>query len=342
MKRIIYFGCSLLLMTALASPTFARAVAAVQDDATRYTEFFNEENPQKKAELGEKFLADFKKSQWVDAVYRTTVSKYYEAGNWAKVIALVAQMEQLSPETTPANKGPIYARGMDAALKTNNAAQTIAFGDKVLAIAPDDLNTLITLSSTIPVAMPQDKAAIDKAEGYATRAIAVLGKMDAKSLGLSEADWAKQKVAIEGTLHNTLGSIYFNKGDYDKAVEELQNATKINAKDGASWYLLGLAFNQQYAVEAKTYQDAVKESNDLIKSKSDRALIEDSQARVSALQDAAREKRDQAIAALATSVACGGTTKDPAMAQLTKLWSTKNNGSTDGLNEFINSKKPAQ
>jgi tetratricopeptide (TPR) repeat protein len=166
--------------------------------------------------------------------------------------------------------------------------------------------------------------------------------MDGKSVGMSDAEWAKQKTGIEGSLHNTLGSIYFNKQDYDKAVDELTAATKDMPKDGPSWYLLGLAYNQQYISQQKPYQEAVNKSNAAIKAKEDQALIEESKATALALEQVLRDKREQAIDALATAVACGGTTKDPAMDQLKKLYTTKNNGSTDGLDQLINSKKPAQ
>jgi tetratricopeptide (TPR) repeat protein len=166
--------------------------------------------------------------------------------------------------------------------------------------------------------------------------------MDAKSLGLSEADWAKQKIGIEGTLHNTLGSIAFNKHEYDKSVDELGSATKLMPADGNSWYLLGFSYYQQSQNMTKDAINAINQVNDMKKKKEDKAMIDEASATADALQDAAREKRELALSAFATSVNCGGTTQQPAMQQLTKIWQTKNNGSTDGLQDFIKSKKPAQ
>ena len=127
---------------------------------------------------------------------------------------------------------------MNAAQQSNNAAQTIALGDKVLSIAPDELNTLITLSSTIPAVSQQDKVAIGKAETYATKALTLVASLDPKSIGLSDADWAKQKSGIEGTLHTTLGQIALNNQELPKAEEQLNLALKAMPKEGGAWYLL--------------------------------------------------------------------------------------------------------
>jgi tetratricopeptide (TPR) repeat protein len=338
MKRMTFFGCSLLMATLLVNPAMARPVAVVQDDGTRYTEFFSEQDAARKAAMGEKFLEEFKNSTYVDAVYRTIVPIYYKANNWAKVMELADKLETLDPEAEAKNKAQIYALAMDAARRTNNIQQIIGFGEKVLAIAPDDVITLYTLATTIPNAMPNDKAAIQKAETYANKGIAALEKADAQSLGMNETD----KVSIQGALHNTLGGIFFNRQDYEKAVEQLTTATKLTPMDGSSWYLLGFSYSQQAIDMGKKTQEAVSQYNDGVRTHADRVLLDELKATQGALEEAYYDKRDQAMDALATAVNCGGTTKDAAMTQLTKLWTAKNNGSTAGLNDFIKSKKPGQ
>jgi len=339
MKRKANLGWSLLLMAVFAIPTVARA--QTQDEGTAYANYYAEPDMKTKAAMGEKFISDFKTSQYADAVFRGIIQINSKLNNFPKVIELAGTTEQRFPSMKPEDKAQVYSYAMQAAQQSNNGAQTIAFGEKVIAIAPEDLNTLLTLSSTIPYVMPKDAAAIAKAEQYAQKGMVVLAKFDPKAVGLSDADWAKQKVGIEGSFHNTLGSIYFNKADYDKAADELQAATKCTPKDGSSWYLLGLAFNQQYASQGKTYTEAVEKSNAAIKTK-DQVLIEEGKATVAALEQNLREKRDQAIDALATAVALGGATQEQAMAQLKKLYANKNNGSTTGLDQLITSKKPAQ
>jgi tetratricopeptide (TPR) repeat protein len=340
MKRITYFGCA-VLMSGMLATAFARPLMA-QDDGNRYTEFFAEQDPARKAAIGEKFLADFKDSTYTDGVYRTTVSIYYKLNNWPKVLDLAGKMDQLDPAIEAKNKPQIFSMAMDAAQKSNNVPQILVFGEKILGVLPDELNALITLSSTIPYASPNDAAAVDKAAGYATRGLTVVGKMDAKSLGLSDADWARQKTGIEGSLHNTLGSILFNKHEYDKAIEELLVATKLMPADGNSWYLLGFSYYMQFNDLVKKTNDAFNEYNEMVRKRVEQAIRDEAKGTADAFQDASRDKREQAMAALAIAYNCGGTTQQPAMQQLTKIWQGKNNGSTDGLQDFIKSKKPAQ
>jgi tetratricopeptide (TPR) repeat protein len=334
MKRTAYLGSSLLVMMVLLIPNFAWA----QADGDAYRAYYAEENPAQRAALGEKFLQDFKTSTYTDAVYRQTVSAYYQLNNFQKVVALAEKVEDYSPSATPPQKAKVYAMGMDAAQKLNNASLAVTYADRVLKVAPEDLNALITLASTLSVTAPQDKAAQEKAEAAATKGLGVLGKMAGADVGLSDADWAKQKVAIAGTLHSTLGSIYFNRGDYDKAVESMTEATKATPKDGGAWYILGLAVNQQAQAAIKKYTASVDQTNTMIKNRADSLAIEESKATTEALQEVARAKRDEAMDALATSVACAGPTAQPAKSQLDKLYQQKN-GSMDGLDQLITQKQ---
>jgi tetratricopeptide (TPR) repeat protein len=340
MKRIIYFGCA-VLMTGMLATAFAKPLMA-QDDGNRYTEYYAEADQARKAALGEKFLADFKDSTYTDGVYRATVTIYYKLNNWPKVLDLAGKMDQLDPSIEAKNKPQIFSIALDAAQKSGSVPQILNFGEKILTLLPEDLNALIVLSSTLLYSSPNDAAAVDKAAGYATRGLAVVEKIDAKAVGLSEAEWGKQKTGIQGTLHTTLGSIAFNKKDYDKSVEELTTATKLVPNDGNSWYLIGFSYYMQTQELIKKTQDAFNEMNDMIKKHADKALIDEAKGTAEAFQDASREKREQAMAALAVAVNCGGTTQQPAMQQLMKIWQSKNNNSTDGLQDYIKSKKPAQ
>src|SRR6185436_3624451 len=116
-----------------------------------------------------------------------------------------------------------------------------------------------------------------------------------KSLGLTDAAWAQQKSGIQGSLHTTLGSIAFNKKDYDKSIEELTASTKLVPNDGTSWYYLGFSYYMQNQAMAKQALEAIDQTNAQIRSRADKALIDESRATADALQDAAREKQDKAL-----------------------------------------------
>jgi tetratricopeptide (TPR) repeat protein len=339
MRRTAYLGCSLLMVSALMVPSLGWAQAPPNSDDA-YRDFYAQQDPQKKAQMGEKFLTDFKDSQYKDPVYRTLITIYEKASNWNKVIEVATKIDQWLPAATPQTKASTYAKAMTAAQQSNNAAQTISFGEKVLAIAPNDVNTLITLATTIPRALPTDAAgktaSLEKAQKYATQSLAEVGKLDAKSAGLSEADWTAFRSTTEGTLHSTLGEISYDRMEYDKAIEEFTTAIKTLPKDGTSWYLMGLSLDQQGNALTKRYLDAVKATNEAVSAHADKVQIDDMKAQSDGLEQALRAKREEAINALASAVAFGVETARP---RLQTLYKTKNNDSLDGLDQLIASKK---
>src|SRR5262249_25298312 len=95
MRRTGYLGLSLLLILVLvvsALPGFGQAAQARQPQAKTQPEYnaylalFNEKDPAKKAELGEKFITDFKESDFVANAYRMILGGYAGTNNWPKVM----------------------------------------------------------------------------------------------------------------------------------------------------------------------------------------------------------------------------------------------------------------
>jgi len=353
MRRTAYLGLSLALMMfvlviAPAPAIFGQAPAMKSKaEYDAYNAAYTEKGPAKKAELSETFLNNFKDS---DVSFRTNayimmVKGYADAQNFPKSMETASKVTEVVPNMAPDKQAQIYSIGMDSAAKSDNIPKVIEFGDKVLALVPEDANTLITLSSLIPERLPTDeagkKAALDKAEQYATKAQAVVAKIfgGAKPASVSDADWTNQKNGIESTLHANLGFIALNRQNYDKSVEEYEKVVKINPKDGIAQFRLGLSYSGQATAVGKTYLTAVDEANNAIKNNADAAQVADLKAKADTLGTDAGKKRDQAIETLATAVALGGVVAQPARDQLVKLYQLKN-GSTDGLDQLINSKKP--
>src|SRR3954469_10671001 len=94
MRRTCYLGLSLLLIVALGAPAFSQAPAAATPqpqaktpaEYNAYKAVYDEQNPAKKAELAEKFMADFKESELTGQTYTMLVGAYSRAQNWAKVM----------------------------------------------------------------------------------------------------------------------------------------------------------------------------------------------------------------------------------------------------------------
>src|SRR6185295_3676655 len=92
MKRTSYLGVSLFLMFALvvsALPGFGQEKtpqAKTRPEYDAYLALYNEKDPAKKAALGEKFITDFKESDYIPNAHNYIIGGYAGAKNWAKVI----------------------------------------------------------------------------------------------------------------------------------------------------------------------------------------------------------------------------------------------------------------
>ena len=348
MKRTGYQGLSVsivlvLALVAAALPGFGQAAQAKQPQAKTQAEYnaykalYDEQNPQKKAELGEKFLTDFKESDFIGNTYTMIVGAYTRAQNWAKVID-AADRAAASPVADNKLKAFAYANAMVAAQNMNQIDRVLSYGDKVLAIDPNDLNTMITLSAAIPAKLPPDepgrKAALDKAEGLGRKALAGIQPL----LAQAPPETKKQIAQIEQQLHGTLGLIAYNRPDYTKSIEEYEAALKGNAKDDVAHFYLGADYQALTAQASRVYQDAIKAENDAKIRKDDQPTIDDLAAKRQGLENDVREKRDKAIEEYAIATAIGGVVAQDAKNALQKLWQAKND-SLNGMDEFIAQKK---
>ncbi|PYS56294.1 MAG: hypothetical protein DMG13_00180 [Acidobacteria bacterium] len=345
MRRVGYLGLSLFLILALGAPAFSQqAQARTPAEYNAYVAFYNEQNPQKKAELGEKFLAENKDSDFVPQGYQMLIGAYARAQNWAKVMDAAERTAAL-PKAEDKLKAFAYANAMVAAQQTNNFDKTVEYGDKVLAIEPNDLNAMVVLATTIPERLPPNeaakKAAMEKAAALATKALEGVKQFftQPKPPNVPEPQWNQQRADLEGQLHAALGFIAFNRQDYANAAQEFQTAFKSTPKDGVSHYRLGLVFQTQASAASKALLEAINAENDAKKARRDQPVIDELVAKRQGIETDAREKRDKAIDELATSVAIGGVVAQPARDALERLYKVKNNDSLEGLDQLIAQKK---
>src|SRR5262249_35790106 len=259
MKRTAYLGFSLILIPAFALVGFGQArqpQIRSQAEYGAYMDMFNEQDAQKKAALGEKFLKNWKESDFIPQTHRAIVGAYSKAQNWDKVME-AADRAATSAGADNTLKAFVYGNAMMAAQNSNNLDKVISYGDKVLAIAPDDVDTMMVVSAAIPMKLPADgaakNAALDKASTLATKALAALQPAIAQAQ-------AAQKPALlqaEGQLHGTLGLVAYNRPDHKKAVEEYEAAVKGTPKDDLIRYYLGASYSALTSQASKDFQAAV-------------------------------------------------------------------------------------
>jgi hypothetical protein len=348
MKRTGYLGLSLLLILALtvcSGTAFGQAAAAqakqpqakTQAEYNAYKAIYDATAPAQKAELGEKFLTEFKESDFIANTYTMIIGAYTRAQNWAKVID-AADRAVASPVADDKLKAFSNASAMVAAQNMNNVDKVISYGDKVLALDPSDLNAMITLSAVIPAKLPADAAgktaALDKAAGLATKALAGVEPMIAKA----DAQSKPQLVQIEGNLHATLGLVAYNRPDYKKSIQEYELAVKSTPKDDVAHFYMGLDYQALAAEASRNYQTAIKAENDAKAARADQPTIDELAAKRGGLEEDIRTYRDKAIEEFAVATAIGGPVAAQAKDALTKLWMAKNDN-TNGLEEFVAQKK---
>ena len=343
MKRTGFLGLSLLLLCALvvsALPGFAQEKqpqAKTRPEYDAYLALYNEKEPAKKAALGEKFITEFKDSDFIANAHTMIVKAYTDEKNWAKVVESADRAAAL-PNADNKLKAYAYANAMIASQNTNNIDKVISYGEKVLAITPDDLNTMITLSAVIPMKLPADAsgktAALDKANDLATKALGGVQKMAAAA---SAAD-KPQLVQIEGNLHSTIGLIAYNRPDYAKSIQEYELAIQRTPKDEVAHFYLGLNHQALAAQASRDYQAAVNAENAAKAARAEQPAIDELAAKREGLAEDVRKARDKAIDEFAIATAIGGQVGPQAKDALTKLWTAKNEN-TNGMEEFIAQKK---
>lgn len=345
MRKRAHVALLLLLILAFAISGFSQQPAwKSKAGYDAYNAAYTEKDPAKRAELAAKFLADFKAedpSFQVNA-YLMMAKGYLDAKSYPKTMEVAANIDQTLPNVPAAQKTTIFGYGMQAAQASNDVGKTVEFGEKTLAINPDDANTLITLAALIPERLPTDdagkKTALDKAEGYTNKAMALVGKIfdGPKPANMPDADWNAQKTSVMSGLHSDLGLIALNRADYEKSVAEYEQVVKMTPKDPLAQFRLGLGYSGQAAAITKNYVASVADQNKAIEAKADKAQIDDMKTKSDKLEQELRAKRTQATDALATACAIGGPVQQPAMDQLKKLWT----GTPEEMTALIASKKP--
>jgi tetratricopeptide (TPR) repeat protein len=176
-----------------------------REQQAAYAAFLKETDPAKKIQIGNAFLRNYPKSQYVEPVDFGMMNAYRAQKDWP------------------------------------NAYR---FADAALALQPNDVDVLATVGWTIPhVTNPSEPDAnqqLAKAETYAKRAIEALAKLS-KPRDLTDAQFADAKTKRAFQAHSALGLVYFRRDHYDDSAKELAQATTDNpAPDPTDLFILGV------------------------------------------------------------------------------------------------------
>lgn len=152
---------------------------------------------------------------------------------------------QKYPETR--YKSGVYAPLVFAYLQDGQVQKMEEYGEKEVALAPNDVSTLAILGQTIPRSIhsgtSQAEAAqlLEKAEKYSKQAIEITPTIQ-KPANLTDEAFASAKNQNLAMAHSGLGLVYIRRGKNAEAITELDEAVKVDPNpDPVNYYLLGMA-----------------------------------------------------------------------------------------------------
>jgi tetratricopeptide (TPR) repeat protein len=163
-----------------------------------------------------------------------------------------------------------YMFSSDAYRQKNDLDNMVLFGEKSLKLNPDNLASLVTVSSMIPQPQflnvhPQEKEKyLNEADAYATRALTLIADPKAlpKQPNESDEQYTKRKNELASGAHASLGLIHLerseialqgvvDKDELAKAETEYEQAISLSGRPAAQdYYRLGEA----YAIDGKLDQ----------------------------------------------------------------------------------------
>jgi tetratricopeptide (TPR) repeat protein len=132
-----------------------------------------------------------------------------------------------------------YQTIMTSYQQLNDAAKTIEYGEKALGQDPEDLLTLLTLSSVMAERPPTD----EKAKTEQMNRVVEMAKIaDSKVSQLQLPP--EQKAGLLSTVHSTLGLANLHLRKYGDAQKEYLAALESNKTDSVAYFRLGIAYAQ--------------------------------------------------------------------------------------------------
>lgn len=152
---------------------------------------------------------------------------------------------QKYPETR--YKPVVYASLVFAYLQDGQVQKMEEYGEKEIALTPNDVNTLAIMAQTLPRRInsttTQAEAAqlLGKAEQYSKQAIEIAPTLP-KPANMTDEAFAAAKNQDLAMAHSGLGLVYIRRGKNAEAITELAEAVKVDPNpDPVNYYLLGMA-----------------------------------------------------------------------------------------------------
>ncbi len=276
--------------------------------------------------------ADFVKSYSKSTIKTTVANKVAAKIDAVKDPAQKAAFAEkfLTVFTAPPESDIIYPIQIDAYIKSGRDDDAFKVGAAHFEKHPDDANGLTVLAwEGVDQLKKKNPAYAPESVQYASQAVKVM-ESGAKPADFTDAQWKTFKESWLPKLYQALGLISLLSGDDEDGRAKLEKSLQYDAKDPATYMLLGETANNQYrALVAKTQAMSAGPERDAALKK-------------------ALEQMDRVIQYDAQSVALSEgrpeykALHDQLTENLNDYYKYRHNGSTEGLQQLIDSyKKPA-
>lgn len=153
-------------------------------------------------------------------------------------------------------KGVAFQQGLNGARQTNDYEKALDYSRKALQVYPDDVLSLLVLSSWIPERItendPQREAKLTEATNAAKRLLEVVPTLQ-KPATQTEEQWTTQIKELNGRSHAALGFIELLKKNYPGSEEEFEKAISQMPTEPTFYYRLGLAYTYEKKYDAAAW-----------------------------------------------------------------------------------------
>jgi tetratricopeptide (TPR) repeat protein len=174
----------------------------------------------------------------------TAVLDIVQATDEKTIVSLCKEFQKKFPASELA--GQVHRMEMHAYGRLNEYGKMIEAGEKSLERSAHDVDALLSLANAIPNGVsdltPASVALLDKAEGYARKALEEIDRIKA-TRGVSIERWRQLTSRMRSSAQEALGFVAFKRGNYTESVAALEKSIGLNPEaGGVVFFRLGIAY----------------------------------------------------------------------------------------------------